>query len=1483
MYYFYNKNQYFGTVKIKLFLILNLLFFVSFNLQAQVTASFTADPMQGCAPLQVNFTNNSTGTGTLTYLWNFGNGNSSVEQNPFTQTYSIPGSYIVTLIVSNGTGQSDTESLTINVNAPTAQFSSGVHIGCDQLTVQFTDQSTGAATWSWDFGDGSGSSTPSPSHTYSTPGIYTVSLRVYDAGGCYDDFFITDYVIVSQSPNSNFSADITSYCVAPITINFAYTPQTSSNFTYNWTFGDGGTANVQNPSHLYDTIGLYDVSLTVTNQYGCTSNTSINDFINLTTVSSSFYFTEGDTVCPYNYIHLNNTSGISGFWVYPDGTMGTVDSIVFNPGFIGNISFIAAAGTSCADTSTRQIVVTMLPVTNFIMDEHYGCKVPHIVHFTNQSPTAVTWAWNFGDGGDTTIASPTHTYLSQGTFTVGLTITNQRGCMGFYQDFVTITFPVADFINDTNLGCIPLPIEFTDASTCNSTFDTIPIWNWNFGDPTSGALNTSSIPIPTHIFATDGDFTVHLTITTQHGCSVSDSMIVNIGSHQVLAFTIDTIVACAQDTIKITNLTQDITKIDTYSWTFGTSITSTLQDPLPFVLKNTVDTGWADFTLITNYNGCRDTLIDSAYIKGPIIKTISIVTSLMHCGYDSSYVYYLTTNTQGAEYWKWNWRDSITSTADSVTYDTLRHQYLSSGNRTVSIWAYNDSTGCIYKDSIVVKPRDIHANLQFNDTMCYTPPINAFTGLTLKDAVDWKWKFGDATPTTAWSTNQTSTHTFDTTGYYLVWMYARTDNELLCIDSTSKYVRIFKPEVEFYADTLIGCAQSPFTVPFHSTSFSPDTNIVSWSWNLGDNTFSVDTFFTHAYPTPGKYNITLQIIDGFGCMNSLSKTEYIKSLAVTANFSTPQTVYCINEGIQFSSMSTYIPSDFPPTEFHWFFGNGDSSYLDSPFYPYPVKGTYDVILVVYNALGCYDTIIKTDYIEAQTIIASFTLDTTSTCYPFPITNFVNNTLTEYNPLFTWHFGDGAIFYDTAIVTLHPIPVHSYSLPGNYYMVLEASTSNICQDKDSVLIHVGGPYASITLDQTQICKSDTIVFNIAADSISVSTFTWDFGDGAGITNVSPTSHSYNYVPTGGTFTVSLFYNSPLGDCPKTADTVINVYQVMADFNRIQQGSILNDTSGCNPLPIVFSDLSTGATIWNWNFGDGSSSNIQTPSAHSFVNSTQNNLTYTISLIILNSIGCTDTSMKTVIVNPTPNILLLNDTVLCRGSNIVLLSLGGDSIRWDYDSTLSTTIAYNPIATPSITTTYTATVTSNYGCFNKDSVKVFVQQVPILTTSPDTLVIIGEYVDLYAIPNPPSCSYQWTPNPNDISMTCTNCLEPTVRPMKTTNYTIRITDSLGCFSVEKIVKVIVDARFSVDVPKVFTPNDDGHNDIIFAKGWGVESMKQFKIFNRWGQLIFETNDIHAGWNGMFNGKRQPSETYTYFVEMNMLDGTSLSKKGTFDLLR
>lgn len=235
------------------------------SIYEEIIANFSAAPTSGAAPLDVSFSDSSSGE-ISSWFWNFGDGGTSTQQYPGYQ-YPSPGIYTVTLAVSGPAG-SDTKTRTnyIDVSSPgstVAEFTASPKSGPAPLTVSFTDLSSdNVNSWSWNFGDGGTSSQQNPVYTYSSPGTYPVSLSVTSTSG--DDMETkVDYITVSDPAaiTADFEGSPRSG-EAPLTVFF--TDNSSGDIeSWSWNFGDGGGSTQQNPSHQYTSPGSYTVSLSV--------------------------------------------------------------------------------------------------------------------------------------------------------------------------------------------------------------------------------------------------------------------------------------------------------------------------------------------------------------------------------------------------------------------------------------------------------------------------------------------------------------------------------------------------------------------------------------------------------------------------------------------------------------------------------------------------------------------------------------------------------------------------------------------------------------------------------------------------------------------------------------------------------------------------------------------------------------------------------------------------------------------------------------------------------------------------------------------------------------------------------------------------------------------------------------------------------------------------------------------------------------------
>ncbi|MEA3310681.1 MAG: PKD domain-containing protein, partial [candidate division WOR-3 bacterium] len=320
-----------------------------------------------------------------------------------------------------------------------ADFTADPRSGPAPLTVSFTDLSTGDPTsWSWDFGDTRTSTTQNPTHVYDTEGTYTVSLTVRNADG-EDTEVKTNYITVTSGPLP--AADFTGTPLsgtAPLDV--AFTDLSTENPTsWSWDFGDGGTSTSQNPTHRYNNVGTYTVSLTATNAYGSDTETKPGY---ITVISApqppdanfSADPTSGPAPLDVAFTDLSTENPTSWSWSFGDGGSSADQNPqhAYNTAGTYTVS-LTATNADGSDTETKADYITVTEPLQAAFTANPSIGYVPLTHrmevtFTDQSAgNPTSWTWDFGDNGTSTEQNPTHVYTSAGEFSVRLTVSNAGG------------------------------------------------------------------------------------------------------------------------------------------------------------------------------------------------------------------------------------------------------------------------------------------------------------------------------------------------------------------------------------------------------------------------------------------------------------------------------------------------------------------------------------------------------------------------------------------------------------------------------------------------------------------------------------------------------------------------------------------------------------------------------------------------------------------------------------------------------------------------------------------------------------------------------------------------------------------------------------------------------------------------------------------------------------------------------------------------
>lgn len=1444
----------------------------------QVVATKTA----GCAPLSgVGFTGLS---GASNIQWLFGDATSSNLNNP-THSYGAPGTYIVTYtaVVSSAPV---TQTLMIKVyGKPTPNFSVSPTSGCIPLSTNFTDLSVGTGTstisqWQWSFGDGGVATTQNPNYVYTIPGSFNVTLLVKDSNGCDSIKTVNNLIKVSPKPTIVITPSVVAACVAPYTATFSGTGSVSNSttgntaLTYSWNINGTGSSAINPPPYTFTTTGSFPVTLT------CTDNNNCSDTKTVTVnIASPVVKALVNPVACYNKVFTvrDSSSAASVLWNFGDATgpvlisPTTIITHTYTTPGTYTVTALAAIGT-CTTVKTFTVTVEK-PVANFTALPPYGCTSPMVVNYTNTSTGATAYSWLFSDLGTATAASPSHTW-TQGSLnpftiyppkilTATLVAISPGGCRDtIAKSLDTLQRPTAFFYTNVIQGCSPLVVTFTDSSRSH-----LPITNysWNFGD--GSPLNTGTTnTLVTHTYTTPGVYLATLTITNTAGCTdVSFNWTITVSTPPIPSFTFTPTTACHDQTITVTNTTPSSPAIQHWHVNSDNSYFShCINDPNPGWMFT--HTGVHNLTMSAYSYGCLGTTTSTVplTIKGPI------VSGRVFTRCDSVYKVKFDLLLQDASFAEIKYGDGERDTVYNSGPHTVSHTYTATGTYTALVIGTNTVNGCAnYIDTLRFSVKEIKASFTSNTLTCQGT-VNTFSS-TSQDVhsgcgVGYTWLFGNFPPVI--SASPTTTFSFPS-GTYPVKLTVRDING--CRDTARSTMVVSYVNASASVSNTVGCMPS-FSLTANQNCTS-DASITSYNWAFGDGGTGTGASVVHTYTNAvspfSVYNIVLVATNANGCTGTFT-IPVTMNAPLPSIFATTTNSICAGQSVNFSSFFTGAST------YTYNFGDGSPISVttsSTAVHTYTTGGTYNTNVTVSDANGCKGISVPTTVHVQNYPIAAISYTNSSNpgqqnaCVGALVT-FSDSSTNPYPGPRTWDLGTGGpIAGGASTGTIYPAA-------GTYTIKLTTTTTFGCSDTKTMTVNVYSASANFVMSTTNICKGQGITFTIN-DTSKVLTWGWDFGDGVihDTTKQSPITHIYNYHPPGGSTNVTMLYYSTDSACRYAVIKPINIWQVIADFKRNNE-TVLKDTVHCVGTVDNFNNLSLSYSSFIWNFGDGATSTVTNPS-HTYTSPG----IYTVSIAIADNVhGCKDTMRKVMYIHPQPIVsVTARDT--CSGSPTYLSASGGITYTWTPALPLNNANISNPVATLTAPTVFTVSVNDANGCTASTVVTVNSQQPPT-PISWDTTIVIGQTPTLPGNVGS-NYTYSWTP---PTSLSCVTCDYPVTSTTVNITYSVTVKDNIGCFTRVNTYTVYVEPKSSIDVPTAFTPNGDGINDFINVDGWGIKKLVYFKVYNRWGELLYETSNLKAGWDGYYKGVPQNMETYVYQAEVEtFIDEKPLQKTGYFKLIR
>lgn len=808
----------------------------------------------------------------------------------------------------------------------------------------------------------------------------------------------------------------------------------------------------------------------------------------------------------------------------------------------------------------------------------------------------------------------------------------------------------------------------------------------------------------------------------------------------------------------------------------------------------------------------------------------------------------------------------------------------------------------------------LHANPNFTPLTCDGFTVS-FQDQSTGNPDTYFWDFGDPTSgANNTSTLPNPTHTFTAAGIFNVKLKVSISGQ--CTDSVVRPLSVFPGFFPGFTASAPLCAGQP--VQFTDTTRTNYGVVDSWRWDFGDLSTLSDTSHlqnpTYTYPSAGTYTVELKVTNSKGCEKTVNIPVNINDVSPVAVFP-KDTIYCGLDTIQLNGVgsgnfnwtpnyniinpNSANPSVYPvvPTKYYAQLTNAAGcKSMDS----LNVVPKFDLTNNITGpTLICEeDTITLTGTSNYSNVlwqwgppgtIASPTSNTTSV---YPVTSTIYTVQTKWGthciatkthavgvtPLAHPNAGPdsyvcpgnqssaqlnatgGSTYLWTPATGLNnpniPNPVASPLIPTNYIVWVGVAGCSKLRS-DTVFVDVGTLPALTVPNDTLICVIDTLKIMTAGTG----NFLW----------------SPNYMISSVTAAQPLvspdiptWYHVRLTDatgCHSDDSIFVDVKQrVTIDAGK--------DTAICRNDVVTLKPASD-ALSYTWYPATGlNASNIKYPSAQPLVS--------TMYHVVGNIGNCQNEDSVFIKVAPVPTGNAGPDLDLCPGSTTQLHATGGSFYTWSPETFLNNRNIPNPTVTnPFGSIRYIVNITDTLGCPKaaRDSVWVIVHPKAVVDAGPrDTIVVEGEPLQLNATGN--GMSYSWSPSQ---WLNNTSIYNPISLPHGDINYVVLCTSPFGCLARDTIRIKWFSGEADIYVPTAFTPNGDGLNDDFKPLPRGIINLNYFRVYNRFGEMVFATTELGKGWDGNYKGKGQDPGTFVWYAEAVTYRGTLKRKKGYVVLIR
>lgn len=1505
----------------KHYIIILIFIFTCFKVSA---VDFTMSGTTGCSPYRLGL--NVIDIVPDSSVWIFGDGKNAKGNTVF-NIYTDPGIFTIILkTYKNGVETTVSKKVTV-YKSPSADFEFSPNEGCPPLLVNFKDKSTlgnsAIKEWTWDFGNGKSlrGTDNNPSLTYIATAVRDVALVIEDNNGCKSTKTYPKAINVLPRPVVDFEFVNSNSCALPVETTFKNKSTSAQNLTYAWTFGDGGTSTNTNPSYIYKKEGDFPIKLIATDENKCSSEIIKNNFIvdENFTVGINLSDTIGCDLLNITFAPIISSLYRTLKWTFDpalkvDLVNQTIQCDV--PG-IYPITLESSSQFGCNVSVTRNVYVSKSPIADFVGSPILSCNAPQEVKFNNTSQGAVSYAWNFGDGGISSLENPTKLYNSFRTYPVRLIATNEYGCANtlYIKDYISVLKPIVEIEASNPSGCTPITTSFKMNSLNGFTIKSIQ-WDFDNGN------KTNAINPPSQTFTTPRKYKITAKVSFNEGCE--DMVItktIDIGTELTFNASLSSNDICPGTLLKGQ---ADNIPGARYEWSIGNlGVIDTRTISYKFT-----ESGLFNVSVNVILNGCKTT---KSLGRVNVKETAANFELISNClGKSVSFRNDNHSSVQSI----WDFGDGKIIVDNNRT---VIHEFKNFGTFKVKLTVVNTKTGCT--DEII---KDIEVKKKSASDFGLTPikgcaPLKVEFQSLIGSSSNY-WTIGDSVyggPRLDLILDKPGT-------YDLIYRTVKDG----CRDSVffKDLVQVIKPEAGFEFDPIGGCA--PITVNFKDTSSSFNSTIVKYKWDFAGLGSSTSKEINKDFSITAILPITLSIEDDFGCKDTI-----IQDLVVAypnVKFTIPSNSFCTGNEFKPANLSTGVG-----LKYYWDFGDGSPINNDSaPKHIYQNEGVYNISLKIVDANNCSDSIFLKNAVTISDIKYDFDGYPRSKICPELLTNFEIIPANIVYRRTQWDFGNGNSSDDTS-----RYPTNLYLEGGTYDVTLTLEDYRGCVDviTKEKFIDIGGPSGQFIVSDTAACAP--LEVTIQADiKNSIANF-WDFDDGNGTYDTSASAIKNHIYSKPGLYRPSVTADDGLG-C---------IVTVFGPYIRVGGPTAKIDASSdivCNNEELTFSDTSifdinAPLNFRNWSFTDGFSS---TDSSFIYKFTTSDSSDVNIYLTVVDSLGCEDRDTLLVRVFAEAPLQVQDKYVICKGDTIEINTSGVHHYEWQSSGTLSNLNINNPKAFPLQTTEYQVRGSVSTTCFTDKTVRVEVKNAVTGTAGPDSIICLGDEIFLQAnmdtidsgqfiynwyqnnvfldsviplkispaknttyilnvkngsckevnlpvfveVNDYPSLNvvgsvkifkgqqanleaysdegvtYSWNPTQN---LSCTNCPFPTASVPTSIVYTVTATNPFGCSVSEDIEVNVLEScdENLIKIQNVFTPNQDGINDLFTLKNNDFLQLEKIRIYARTGELVYESINLTDSWDGTYNGSVLNTGVYVYYIEAKCAKGDPIILKGNITLLR